>query len=103
VYGPPHGVNGRGPFSRPGNTAVTSPLGAAARYGFCLAGGYAVQAHGFVDRVSEDVDLFTTMTTVAEFPRAQADVVAALRTDGPTFARLGVSAAEIESAGRPGS
>jgi hypothetical protein len=24
-------------------------LTAAARYGFCLAGGYAVQAHGFVD------------------------------------------------------
>lgn len=36
-------------------------LEAAAEYGFCLAGGYAVQAHGFVDRVSKDVDLFTTM------------------------------------------
>lgn len=32
-------------------------LEAAAGYGFCLAGGYAVQAHGFVDRVSKDVDL----------------------------------------------
>jgi hypothetical protein len=32
-------------------------LEAAADYGFCLAGGYAVQAHGFVDRVSKDVDL----------------------------------------------
>jgi antitoxin YefM len=33
-------------------------LEVAADYGFCLAGGYAVQAHGFVDRVSKDVDLF---------------------------------------------
>lgn len=31
-------------------------LDTAARYGFCLAGGYAVQAHGFVERVSKDVD-----------------------------------------------
>lgn len=28
-------------------------LGAAASYGFCLAGGCAVQAHGFVERVSK--------------------------------------------------
>ena len=34
-------------------------LSAAGDYGFCLAGGYAVQAHGFLDRPSEDVDLFT--------------------------------------------
>lgn len=37
-------------------------------YGFCLAGGYAVQAHGMVDRRSEDVDLFTTH--VARVPDA---------------------------------
>lgn len=34
-------------------------LRVAARYGSALAGGYAVQAHGFLDRPSEDVDLFT--------------------------------------------
>jgi hypothetical protein len=28
--------------------------------GFALAGGYAVQAHGFLTRPSEDVDLFTS-------------------------------------------
>jgi hypothetical protein len=28
-------------------------LEAAAGYGFCLAGGYAVQAHGFVERISK--------------------------------------------------
>lgn len=34
-------------------------LAAIVRYGFALAGGYAIQAHGFLDRISEDVDLFT--------------------------------------------
>ncbi len=75
-------------------------LNVAARYGFCLAGGYAVQAHGFVERMSQDVDLFTTMAAVADFPAAQAEVVTALCADGmdvmveregPTFARLVVS------------
>lgn len=75
-------------------------LDAAADYGFCLAGGYAVQAHGFVDRVSKDVDLFTTVAAAAEFPAAQAVVAEALRADGldvtveregATFARLVVS------------
>lgn len=75
-------------------------LDVAARYGFCLAGGYAVQAHGFVDRVSKDVDLFTTMALVADFPAAQDAVAAALRADGlevtveregSSFARLAVA------------
>jgi hypothetical protein len=75
-------------------------LEAAADYGFCLAGGYAVQAHGFVDRVSKDVDLFTTMAAVEEFPAARTAVVTALEADGlavsveresATFARLAVS------------
>lgn len=75
-------------------------LEAAGDYGFCLAGGYAVQAHGFVDRVSKDVDLFTTMSAVADFPAAQTAVVTALEAgglavmierEGPTFARLAVS------------
>jgi len=34
-------------------------LAATGRFGFALAGGYAVQAHGFLERLSEDVDLFT--------------------------------------------
>jgi hypothetical protein len=75
-------------------------LEVAADYGFCLAGGYAVQAHGFVDRVSKDVDLFTTMASAADFPAAQAAVVTALEADGlavaverdgATFARLVVA------------
>lgn len=35
-------------------------LTATERFGFALAGGYAVQAHGFLTRRSEDVDLFTS-------------------------------------------
>lgn len=35
-------------------------LHAASDLGFALAGGYAVQAHGFLTRPSEDVDLFTS-------------------------------------------
>lgn len=32
-------------------------LRVAGQYGFALAGGYAIQAHGFLDRLSADVDL----------------------------------------------
>jgi hypothetical protein len=35
-------------------------LGAGARYGLALAGGYAVAAHGMGNRPSGDVDLFTS-------------------------------------------
>src|SRR5689334_22535823 len=70
-------------------------LRAAEPYGFCLAGGYAVQQHGLVDRRSEDVDLFTTAG--ADFGAAVEAVTSALRADGlavdlvrraDTFARL---------------
>ena len=36
--------------------AMRLGLAATEKYGFALAGGYAIQAHGFLDRVSEDVD-----------------------------------------------
>lgn len=79
---------------------VQIALAAAAQYDFCLAGGYAVQAHGFVERPSKDVDLFTTMAAASDFPAARAAVTAALRADGlevtveqegPSFARLMVA------------
>ena len=38
---------------------ATIALGAAARYGFALAGGNALIAHGVVNRFTADVDLFT--------------------------------------------
>jgi Nucleotidyl transferase AbiEii toxin, Type IV TA system len=75
-------------------------LRALAGHGFALAGGYAVQAHGIVTRLSEDVDLFTTMESEATFPEAVQLAVAAYHDAGleveivvnsPAFARLQVT------------
>ena len=72
-------------------------LSASARYGFCLAGGYAMQAHGLVERRSKDVDLFTSTAASDQFADAAGAVVAAFREhgmevstdrEGPTFVRL---------------
>ena len=57
-------------------------LGAADRYGFALAGGYAVQAAGLLDRPSEDVDLFTAWNRADEFDVAVNAVVDAYSDDG---------------------
>jgi hypothetical protein len=72
-------------------------LGAGARYGLALAGGYAVAAHGMGNRPSGDVDLFTSWQHGGEFPALQTAVIAALEAAGykssvimsaQTFARL---------------
>jgi hypothetical protein len=74
-------------------------LRVAGRYGFALAGGYAVQAHGLLERPSEDIDLFTAWERRDEFAAAVEAVVGAYRADGyavevtqqfETFARLAV-------------
>jgi len=78
-------------------------LDVAASYGFALAGGYAVQAHGFLDRPSADVDLFAEASAHFDFSQAVDAVIAAYRRDGleadaevrsSTFARLSVSSGE---------
>jgi hypothetical protein len=52
-------------------------LRAAGRHGFALGGGNALIAHGIIDRLTEDVDLFTDQETGVQ---AAADAVeAALR------------------------
>ncbi|MEU9834276.1 nucleotidyl transferase AbiEii/AbiGii toxin family protein [Streptosporangium sp. NPDC048047] len=70
-------------------------LTATERFGFALAGGYAVQAHGFLARRSEDVDLFTSAD--GDFDTAVIAAAAAYRDAGlkvettlaaPGFARL---------------
>jgi DNA-binding XRE family transcriptional regulator len=45
-------------------------LHVAGRYGFALAGGYAVQAHGILHRPSEDIDLFTAWDRRGDFTAA---------------------------------
>jgi hypothetical protein len=57
-------------------------LAALARYGFALAGGYAVQAHGLLERPSEDVDMFTTLAAEQAFPEAVLAAIAAYRAAG---------------------
>lgn len=73
-------------------------LAAISRYGFCLAGGYAVQAHGLIERRSEDVDLFTTMDIETAFPDAVQTLLDAYRADGldATVTRDGATFARLE-------
>ncbi|NEE03844.1 nucleotidyl transferase AbiEii/AbiGii toxin family protein [Phytoactinopolyspora halotolerans] len=59
-------------------------LSAAAQHGFALAGGYAVQAHDVVDRVSEDVDLFAPYERRAEMNEAAEHTIQAYRAAGLT-------------------
>ena len=75
-------------------------LRAASCYGFALAGGYAVQAHGILDRPSEDVDLFTAWERRGDFATAVDAVVDSYRAEGyavevvrqfETFAQLAVT------------
>ncbi|MEU2505140.1 nucleotidyl transferase AbiEii/AbiGii toxin family protein [Streptomyces sp. NPDC007863] len=50
-------------------------LRAGTEYPLVLTGGYAVQAHGLVDRLSQDLDVAT------ENPRPMAEIVAHLRSE----------------------
>lgn len=70
------------------------------QYGFALAGGHAIAAHGILDRPSEDVDLFADWQRRADFPTVVDEVIAAYRAEGyrvdidprlDTFARLHVT------------
>jgi hypothetical protein len=68
-------------------------LAVAGRYGFALAGGLALIAHGVVDRPTEDVDLFTDD---AGGVRAAADrVLAALRRAGLEVEPVAESVADL--------
>jgi hypothetical protein len=87
-------------------------LAALSEYGFALAGGYAVQAHGMLVRPSEDIDLFTTTDAEAEFPTAAAAAIHAYQRDGldvttlvdsPGFARLDVTDAAEKITARSSS
>ena len=57
----------------------------ASDFGYALAGGYAVQAHHIVNRVSDDVDLFAPINrATAEMPAATERVMAAYEAAGFT-------------------
>ncbi len=60
-------------------------LTAAGRYGFALAGGCALIAHGVVSRDTEDVDLFTDDESGVQ--AAASSVEASLRAAGLTAVR----------------
>lgn len=78
-------------------------LDAVSSYGFALAGGYAIQAHGFLQRMSSDVDIFASSRATVDFMQAVDAVAAAYRragfvvpveVRGSSFARLDVAAGE---------
>jgi hypothetical protein len=57
-------------------------LDAAGSFGFALAGGYAVQAHGFLNRQSSDIDLFAEASAAFDFTQALDVVIAAYLREG---------------------
>jgi hypothetical protein len=81
-------------------------LRAAGQYGFALAGGYAIQAHGFLDRLSADVDLFAPSSVEADFTTSVDAVIKEFGRDGLAvdveirnvrFARLSVASGSDRS------
>jgi hypothetical protein len=75
-------------------------LDAGEQYGFALAGGYAVQAAGFLKRPTDDIDLFTAWERRGDFETAAGVIVDAYLAAGlrvqaerrhDTFTRLTVS------------
>ena len=75
--------------------------------GFALAGSGAIREHGFINRPTADVDLFTTQSAQHEFASALERVVAALQEAGydveireqhPCFSRLVLSRGSAEPA-----
>jgi Nucleotidyl transferase AbiEii toxin, Type IV TA system len=84
-------------------------LDAGERYGFALAGGYAVQAAGFLKRPTKDIDLFTVWERRGDFETAARAILDAYLAAGlsvqaerrhDTFTRLtvsdGVQTAKVE-------
>ncbi|WP_311766963.1 nucleotidyl transferase AbiEii/AbiGii toxin family protein [Streptomyces rhizosphaericus] len=74
-------------------------------YGYALAGGYAVQAHRIVNRVSDDVDLFAPFGRASrEMEQAAERITTAYEAAGytveqvhltPTYTRLNVTDAAL--------
>jgi hypothetical protein len=69
---------------------VDAVLPVCAEYGLAIAGGYAVKAHGLVDRPSEDIDFATSSSSSIE--EIMAALAAAYRDDGHGVQVLDVDA-----------
>lgn len=72
---------------------MNAALPVCEKYGLALAGGYAIRAHGLVDRPSEDLDLATADGTPIE-------VIAAALADA--YRAAGMRAEVISAQGRKG-
>src|SRR4029453_14169077 len=80
---------GRWPVSVDSGLLKLAEIGlrVASQYGFALAGGCAVQAHGILDRPSEDIDLFTAWERRDEFVAAGDAVVDGYRDVSWTYSQ----------------
>jgi hypothetical protein len=105
----PHRGHGKASVDALHQSLARIGLEAGEDYGFALAGGYAVQAAGFLRRPSEDIDLFTAWERRGEFETAARAIVDAYVAAGlsveaerrhDTFVRLtvsdGVQTAKVE-------
>jgi len=61
---------------------ATASLAAISKYGFVLAGSGALREHGFTQRPTEDVDLFTTGRYQDDFSSAVDELIAVLDATG---------------------
>jgi hypothetical protein len=74
-------------------TLVEAVLPVCSRYGLGVAGGYAVKAHGLVERPSEDIDFATGTTAPVE------EIVEALAS---AYRAAGLGAQVLDADGRKG-
>jgi hypothetical protein len=72
---------------------VGAALPVCSRYGLAVAGGYAVKAHGLVERPSEDIDFATGSASPMQ------EIVAALAT---AYRAVGFDVQVLDAAGRKG-
>ncbi|GAA3111118.1 putative nucleotidyltransferase component of viral defense system [Kribbella aluminosa] len=74
---------------------ATLGLQALANHQFVLAGGYALRAHGFGNRESDDIDRFTNDLDLTHFTEA----VDQLRQHPPVLMDLGAVLSEADAVG----
>ena len=67
-------------------------LSAVSKFGFVLAGGYAISANGMGDRPSQDVDMFTNRSDPDEFASGVESLRAAYLANGLRVEELRIRA-----------